>query len=148
MKNEIVCKSCGIQNPFYQLNCINCKAYLRERVYNLDLWKILEFLIESPIKGFTKIIHSEQKNFILFVIILVSLKFLINTIFFYLLRPENKLIYWYFFRNYLIILLAITIITLIFTFIIKFSNQLSKNFTRAKDIFSILTYFGETKTLR
>ena len=140
MKNIIVCKNCKTSNPFHQLTCLNCKGYLRERVYNLDLWKLLEQLIESPIKGFTKIIHSEQKNFIIFIIVLVSIKFFINTIFFFLINAQNNLSSLNGIRNYFIILASVTLIILIFTILIKITNRLLNNITRVKDIFSILSY--------
>ena len=140
MKNIIVCKNCKTSNPFHQLTCLNCKGYLRERVYNLDLWKLLEQLIESPIKGFTKIIHSEQKNFIIFIIVLVSIKFFINTIFFFLINAQNNLSSLNGIRNYFIILTSVTLIILIFTILIKITNRLLNNITRIKDIFSILSY--------
>lgn len=140
MNNQIVCRSCQASNPFHQLTCLNCKTYLRERVYNLDLWNLLEQLIESPIKGFTKIIHSEQKNFIVFIIFLASIKFFINTVFFFLLSTQNNLFSLNGIRNYLIVLTSITLIILIFTILIKITNRLLNNITRAKDIFSILSY--------
>ena len=140
MKNIIVCKNCKTSNPFHQLTCLNCKGYLRERVYNLDLWMLLEQLIESPIKGFTKIIHSEQKNFIIFIIVLVSIKFFINTIFFFLINAQNNLSSLNGIRNYCIILTSVTLIILIFTILIKITNRLLNNITRVKDIFSILSY--------
>lgn len=140
MKNEIVCKNCQTSNPFHELTCRNCKSYLRDRVYNLDFWKLLEQLIESPINGFTKIIHSEQKNFIVFIILLVSIKFFINTIFFFLTNPQNNLSSANSVRNYLIVLLSTALITSIISLLIKFTNQILSNVTRTKDILSILSY--------
>jgi hypothetical protein len=140
MNNKIVCKNCQTSNPFHQLTCLNCKEYLRERVYNLDLWNLLEQLIESPIKGFTKIIHSEQKNFIVFIVILASIKFFINTIFFFLINSRNNLFSFNGIRNYFIVLISITLIISLFTILIKITNRLLNNITRAKDIFSILSY--------
>ena len=140
MNNEIVCRNCQTSNPFHQLTCLNCKEYLRERVYNLDLWNLLEQLIESPIKSFTKIIHSEQKNFIVFIIFLAAIKFFINTVFFFLLSTQNNLFSLNGIRNYLIVLTSITLIILIFTILTKITNRLLNNITRTKDIFSILSY--------
>jgi len=140
MKNEIVCKSCQTSNPFHELTCHNCKSYLRERIYNLDLWKLLEQLIESPTNGFTKIIHSEQKNFIIFIIFLSSIKFFINTIFFFLSNSRNHSFLANGIRNYFILLLSISLIIIFFSLIIHFTNKISRNVTRTKDIFSILSY--------
>lgn len=140
MKNEIICKNCQSTNPFHQLTCLNCKAYLRERVYNLDLWKLLENLIESPVAGFKKIIYSEQKNFILFIIIISSIKFFINTLFFSLIDPQNILLAANSIRNYLIVLALSVVIILISSLIIRATNQIFGNVTRNKDIISILSY--------
>ncbi|HEY4755088.1 MAG TPA: hypothetical protein VIH28_03425 [Ignavibacteriaceae bacterium] len=140
MKNGIICKNCQTSNPFHELTCRNCKSYLRERVYNLDLWKLLEQLIESPLNGFTKIIHSEQKNFIVFIILLASIKFFINTIFFFLTIPQHNLFSVNSIRNYLIVLLSVALIISIFSLVIKFINQISSNVTRSKDILAILSY--------
>ena len=140
MKNEIVCKSCNTENPFYELTCQNCKSYLRERVYNIDLWKLLEDLVASPTKAFTKIIHSEQKNFILFIIVLGAIKFLINSVILFIANKENVLGSQSILRNYFVILLAVSFILLFFTYKIKFSNKFLGNLTRSKDIFAILSY--------
>lgn len=138
--NNIICKNCGTANPFHQLTCVSCRAYLRERVYNLDLWQLLENIIESPIKGFTKIIHSEQKNFIIFILILFSLKFFINTVFFFLLNAKSDFFSINGIRNYLIVLATVCLIMIVFTFLIKLTNRFLLNISRAKDIFSILSY--------
>lgn len=140
MKNEIVCKNCQTLNPFNELTCRNCKSYLRERVYNLDLWKLLEQLIESPKNGFTKIIYSEQKNFIVFIILIASFKFYLNTIFFFLTNPLTNLSSANIIRNYLIVLLSVVVIISLFSLLIKITNQISGLVTRVKDIFSILSY--------
>lgn len=140
MKNEIVCKNCQTLNPFHELTCRNCKSYLRERVYNLDLWKLLEQLIESPKNGFTKIIYSEQKNFIVFIILITSFKFYLNTIFFFLTNPLINLSSANIIRNYLIVLLSVVVIISLFSLLIKITNQISGLVTRVKDIFSILSY--------
>lgn len=140
MKNETVCKNCQTLNPFHELTCRNCKSYLRERVYNLDLWKLLEQLIESPKNGFTKIIYSEQKNFIVFIILITSFKFYLNTIFFFLTNPLTNLSSANIIRNYLIVLLSVVVIISLFSLLIKITNQISGLVTRVKDIFSILSY--------
>lgn len=140
MKNVVVCKSCGHSNPFHQLTCLNCKSYLRERVYNIDLWKTLEHLIESPVKAFTRIIHSEQKNFVVFILLISAIKFFVNTIFFFLLESQNQLTNIKIVRNYLIGLSAAIILLMIFVYLIYLTNRVSGNSARVKDIFSVLTY--------
>lgn len=140
MKNEVICKSCGAANPFHQLVCLNCKTYLRERVYNLDLWKILGNLIESPTNAFSKIIYSEQKNFIIFIIILASLKFYLNTFFFFLANPSNNLIASHFSKNYPIILGVTIIVIFVFSLIVKLTLNIFGNKCRLKDVNSLLIF--------
>lgn len=77
MKNVLVCKSCSTENAFYSQTCVKCKSYLREKIYNIDLWNLFSLLIESPTKAFTIIIFSEHKNFITFLYFFISLKSLI-----------------------------------------------------------------------
>lgn len=140
MKNVIVCKVCQSENPIYQVTCENCKTYLRDRIYNLDLWQTIGTLIESPIKGFTRIIQAEHKNFIIFILLLSSLKFYINTIFFFLINPNNFIQSFNVIRNYTIILIATLMIIILFTYLIKSAAKLQNMITRAKDISSILIY--------
>lgn len=140
MKNEVICKTCHTTNPFYQLNCKNCKEYLRERVYNLDFWQLLENLIDSPIKAFTKIIFSEQKNFINFIVLLVSIKFFINSIFFFLAGIQNRLVSFHLIRNYLIVLSVTVLSMLFFSILIKIIQQVHNSISRFKDSYAVLSY--------
>lgn len=140
MKKEIVCKNCNAPNPFHQLTCLRCNSYLRERIHNIDFWTTLEYLIESPVKAFTRIIYSEQKNFVVFILLFVSIKYFINTIFFYLVNPENQILTSNILGNYIIVLSSLSMTILTFSFLIKISNRFYNNKTRIKDIFSILSY--------
>jgi len=78
MKNSVVCPNCKTQNPFYNSICFNCRYYIREKIINLDLFSLIASLIESPTKAFRTIIFSEHKNFTLFILLLVCIKYLIN----------------------------------------------------------------------
>lgn len=80
MKNTIECPKCHTLNPQYRYVCLNCKTYIRERVFNIDFWKIFWKTFESPIKSFNEIIHSEHKNYLLFILFLVSFKLSINSL--------------------------------------------------------------------
>lgn len=140
MNNSSVCKQCGSENPFYELTCRNCKTYLRERVYNIDLWKVIGFLIESPKEAFTLIIFAEHKNFTSFIILLVTGKLLINLMFLSLVTHNdepsfNNLIFTYF------ILLGILIaLVILFSLLFKIVNKFFGITTRIKDGIAILTY--------
>ncbi len=74
MKKVQICPNCNTENPFYALNCTNCKAFLRSKIANIDLWSTLWKLFESPIKTAETIIHSEHKNFVSIVLLLTGLK--------------------------------------------------------------------------
>ncbi len=79
MKNTILCKNCNYENPFYALICANCKAFIRSKIPNIDLWYTLIKVIESPILAFRNIIHADHKNFVVPIIILATLKISINS---------------------------------------------------------------------
>ncbi len=139
MKNFVVCKNCNSENPFYGLICLNCKSYLRERVYNIDLWHTISLLIESPSKAFKLIINSEHKNFLVFLLLLVSGKVLLNGIFlkiFFLKGAEFP----NYFLDYLLVLSFFAIILLLFSALLKIITEKSGIQTRYADNFSILTY--------
>ncbi len=140
MKNEVICGSCQTANPFHQLACQNCKNYLRERIYNLDLWQLLGRLIEKPKNAFTKIIFSEQKNFVFSLILILSVKVFINIILFSAANQKGSLIFMNFLWNYLIVLSIIILLIVSFAFLIKVCNHWFHNKTRAKDIFAVLSY--------
>ncbi len=140
MKNVIVCKNCGTENPFYGLICTDCKSYIRDRIYNVDLWKVLGLLIEDPRKGFQLIIQSEHKNFIFFILIFAGIKFFIDSIYFTHLSIKLEPDLEHFVRNYLIVLTGISILPLIFGIIMKTIDRLYGIATRILDNFSILVY--------
>ena len=75
MKNVLVCKNCGTENPFYSMNCTKCDSYLRTRVSNIDLWQTAWQEFESPITAGEKIIHSDHKNFVIWLLILIGIKY-------------------------------------------------------------------------
>lgn len=76
-KNEIICNNCGSRNPEYEYKCSNCKAFLRDRIVNIDLGETLVRIIDSPAETFRKIKFSEHKNYILFLLFFLSIRFLI-----------------------------------------------------------------------
>lgn len=80
MKNAIVCQNCNSENPNYIAICKTCKSYLRERVVNIDLWNIIWKIIETPRQAFTKIIYAEHKNFIIFLALVISIKYFIYSL--------------------------------------------------------------------
>jgi hypothetical protein len=140
MKNSVVCVNCKTENPIYKSICDNCKSYIRGRVYNIDLGNVLSKLIESPTSGFKTIIFSEHKNFITFLIFLSVLKFEIDSIFISLFLNQHIVPQGNFFGGYIALLIIITVVVLLFSFVV---NAVNKNFgyvTRTKDYFSVYAY--------
>ncbi|MHB8581405.1 MAG: hypothetical protein ACYDA4_16290 [Ignavibacteriaceae bacterium] len=140
MKNSVTCKQCGSENPFYNLTCGSCKTYLRERVYNIDLWNVMGLLVENPKEAFTKIIFSEHKNFISFIILLVTGKLLIDLMFLSLVTHKEEPSFGNLLYVYLIILAALMALLLLFSVLSKIINGMFGLKTRVKDEFAILTY--------
>lgn len=138
--NKIFCKNCSHDNPLYDYKCENCKSYLRERVFNIDLWNITGQLIENPLAAFKQIIFSENKTFIIFLTLLIALKTLIITRFFSIPKigadgASTSLIVVY------LILLSLTIIILsadTLAHYILFKKRNKK--LRFKDIYSTTVY--------
>lgn len=140
MKNTITCENCRSENPHYALNCKSCKAYLRTRIVNIDLWQFIGKLIESPVKGFTNIIYSEHKNFVLMLLVLAGLKYFLNAIIFSQTININygttdNLAY-----NYLISEGYLIAIVVLFSLIVTLMNKSLGLLTRFKDNFAILVY--------
>ncbi len=140
MKNITVCKNCGSENPFYALICSNCKAYLRTRVPNIDLWFTIGKLIESPAEAVKNIIYAEHKNFTLFLLILSAIKLTINSFIIYnalklkSIQNDNILSVCLFTSAFFIVTFIVII------FLIYLNNILFHIKNRFKDNFSIYTY--------
>lgn len=79
-KNRIKCPNCGAENEYYKDICTSCKSYIRARVVNIDLWKSIWYIVESPLKVFKEIIFAEHKNYIVFLIIVMGIKFFLNSL--------------------------------------------------------------------
>jgi hypothetical protein len=139
MKNSIVCKNCKSENPLSGLICNNCKSYLRERVYNIDLWKTLSQLIEKPTTGFKTIIFSEHKNFVILIILFVSGKFFIDGMFFNIIYHRDNSSFSNVTFNYLVTAILISFLISLFAVIIKAAIRAGIA-TRFTDNFSIIAY--------
>jgi hypothetical protein len=73
----IKCTVCLAENDDFSMTCFKCKAFLQDRVPNLNLFETGWQVIESPSKAFRKIALAEHKNYVLFLFSLlgVSLAF-------------------------------------------------------------------------
>jgi hypothetical protein len=140
MKNSVTCPNCNSENPFYNSVCSSCKFYIRDRIYNIDLWSVISSLIESPAKAFRSIIFSEHKNFIFFILFFVSVKYLINARFIAMISVgefQSTIGLQY---SYLIVLGIITIYYLLFSYVYKLFGKLNEIQIRFKDTFSLIIY--------
>ena len=140
MKNSVTCPNCNSENPFYNSVCSGCKFYLRDKIYNIDLWTVISSLIENPTKAFRTIIFSEHKNFILFILFFVTIKYLINARFIAMITVgefQSTIGLQY---SYLIVLGIIVIYFLLFSFVYKLSGNLSEINIRFKDTSALIIY--------
>ena len=140
MQNTISCKNCHMENPIYGMICKNCKAYLREKIFNIDLWPTLGLLVENPRKGFNLIIKAEHKNFIFFISFFAAFKFLIDSMFISLAESKQEPVFGNFIKNYFIEAGTLFLIVFLFSLIFKLVTNNFGVSTRIKDNFSILVY--------
>ncbi|MEG8947381.1 hypothetical protein [Rosettibacter firmus] len=138
MKNVILCSNCNYENPFYALICKNCKAFLRTKIPNIDLWITIGKLIESPKLAFENIIHAEHKNYLLTLIFLSVTKISIN------LFTLNNIINFCessaYLKDILFISLYAIMLFIIMTTLITLSNNFFKLKNRFKDNIAIYTF--------
>ena len=138
-KNDIICNNCGSRNPEYEFKCGNCKAFLRDRIVNIDLGETLIRIIDSPTETFRKIKFSEHKNYIFFLLFFLSIRFLIISRFISVpfVYETIKL------NTFLLILISFGITIILFLFL---SFLLQKIFlllsirARFKDILAVIIY--------
>ncbi|KAB2846111.1 MAG: DUF1282 domain-containing protein, partial [Melioribacteraceae bacterium] len=140
MKNILVCKNCETKNPFYQLNCKNCKAYLRDRIINIDFWSTLWKIIESPVAAFTNIVHSEHKNFVIVLTFLLSIKFFINSLIFTNALNSNINTLNYLLINFGLSLGYTIVIVHLFALAVTLLNNFLGNQNRYSDNITIYVY--------
>jgi len=140
MKNVVVCKNCNSENPFYELICRNCRSFLREKVFNIDLWKTISQLIESPSAAFRNIIFSEHKNYLPLLLFLISGKLFLNGIFLLIFFYEWNARLTGIISSYLIILVLIIVLFFFFVWLFGGVSKIFGITTRFKDNLSILIY--------
>ncbi len=137
---QITCKKCSTVNPLYTSICINCKSYLRERVVNIDLWKMIGLLIEYPQNAFRQIIYAEKKNFIIFILLFIGLKNLIIARFLSVPWLGKDGVTTSFILSYLLMLTFTVLIFSGFTLLQKIYYDKLKIQLRFKDIFAVNIY--------
>lgn len=138
--NKLYCSNCGRENPLYKLNCVNCKSFLREKVVNINLWETIYKLLESPTEAFKQIIFSEHKNYVIFLTILIAVKFFFHSIFANNLvfgedsLPENIFIL------LPVIFFEFTLTIIVISLILKFLSNYLRIETRFKDWYTVIIY--------
>lgn len=140
MKNVVVCSHCGKENDYYNLNCTECKAYIRGHVYNIDMWHTFSRLTESPSEAFKDIVFSDHKNFVIPLVLVMAFKFLFNILFFapYVSKPKD--VYAGFISNYIFTAIALFALLCVLSFLLKFAVKLLGGNGRIKDYFAILVF--------
>ena len=140
MKNSVTCPNCNTENPFYNSTCSKCRNYLRDKIHNLDLWSIISLLIESPSKAFKKIVFAEHKNFIVFILLFVSIKYLINTRFVSMISLGSFKTTVELFYSYLLVAGVIFIFILFFSFLFLKAGTSLNISLRYKDTLALIIY--------
>jgi len=140
MKNVIVCSSCSTANPSFEYICKNCNSFIRSRVYNINLWKTTGLLVESPKIAFTEIVFSEHKNFVVFILLLVAAKLLIDIRFISLLTVGDYHVTTSLLFSYLIVVGVLSLILLFYSFLVKFVLHSYNIETRFRDNLAVLIY--------
>ena len=140
MKNSVTCPNCNSENPFYNSVCSRCKYYLRDRIYNLDLWAMVNSLIESPSKAFRTIIFSEHKNFIFFIIFFAAIKYLINARFIAMMSKGDFQSTIGLEYSYLIVIGITIIFFILFSLVHRLSGKLNEINMRFKDTLALILY--------
>ncbi|MCF8240243.1 MAG: hypothetical protein K9J16_02575 [Melioribacteraceae bacterium] len=140
MRNSQTCENCKTENHFYQLTCTNCGSYLRSRVVNIDLWRGIWRIFDSPSQTFTEIIYAEHKNFVIFLTIIFSLSFFAQSILLKHALNINSASSNYLLINLLISAAAFALYLVLFSLLLKLLTKLFKVQTRFKDNFSIFLF--------
>ncbi|KUG25619.1 hypothetical protein ASZ90_004550 [hydrocarbon metagenome] len=140
MKNVQLCPNCNAENPIYKYSCTQCKAFLRTRIVNIDLWHTISSLLESPVIAFRKIIEAEHKNYIIFLNSIIGIKLFLLTIILNSFREMNSVRTDYFFTNLFIVIGVSYILLVIAAYCVTKLNQLFGLENRFRDNYSILVY--------
>ena len=140
MKNVMICKSCGFENPYYEVICLNCHSFLRDRIFNIDLWKTVEQLIETPVKAFRRIIQSEHKNFISLIFIFAAFKLFISSIFISLALFKNEQALNLFSTRFLLFVGGILSLLFVLSLLLLLVLKVGGIKTRFKDLFALFTF--------
>lgn len=140
MQNYSECPNCKTKNPFYQLVCKNCKAYVREKVFNIDFWNTFWHMFDSPIKFLQNVVFADHKNFLLFTLLLLSFKYTVNTFLLTnIFKPKLNLTSDVL-NNMFYLILSFIVIFIFYSVILKYVLKIFKVETRVKDNLAVLVF--------
>ncbi|MFC2103547.1 hypothetical protein ACFLSS_03865 [Bacteroidota bacterium] len=140
MKNSITCPSCSHQNSFYAYTCKNCRSFLRDKIFNIDLWDVIGTLVETPGKAFKQIIFADHKNFIFFIWVFIAAKMLVNIRFVSLLSIGEIITTTSVYVSYIIVFSVFIIYIHLFSFSSKLINNALNIDTRFRDTLAIISF--------
>ncbi len=132
----MICPKCKTENEIYRAICRSCGFSLRDKVANLNLWEIFLKLVYNPSNAIKQIIWSEQKNYIIPILFLVSVKIYIEYVIIGNVVFNEKISFSFDKAFYSLLIFPTTIFIL--SFLLKKSG-FGKN-TRWKDNFSLLIF--------
>ncbi len=135
-----ICPNCGKEVPAYEYKCPYCGSFLRERVFNIDLWDTIWKLFYSPVEAFRKIVFAEHKNYTIIFSILFGIKFFLTVdlaTLLFKLRGGNlpDLL-----KDLLIFSLLFVLTLILFSLFFKIAAKIFKEDLRFKDFYSILIF--------
>ena len=84
----IKCTVCLAENDEFATTCTSCKAFLQDRIPNLDLFDTGWTVLESPRKAFRRITLAEHKNYVFFLFTLFGISLSFTA--FWILRLGNR----------------------------------------------------------
>jgi len=140
MKNKITCENCNFESDFYNLNCENCGALLRDKFPNIDLFSTIWSLIETPKNALKKVIYAEHKNYLSFLTVLLILKLIFTSFFLQSLFIEPINYQNYLSLNYGIGFVSFIILILLYPLLLKLVLKNNSIETRYKDNLALLVY--------
>ena len=140
MKNVQVCKSCGAENPFYVSTCEKCNFIIRDKIVNIDLWREIAQLLESPVNAFGKIVQSEHKNFVVSILLFTVVKLAIDSTFLSMLRSKGGYADFNIFSNIIFAVGFLIALLFLYSILIKAITKTSGAKTRLKDNLAVLSY--------
>lgn len=137
--HTLICDNCQHENPLFKSTCTNCSHYLRATEVNIDLWKTTWNLFENPTLTIKNIIFAEHKNFVIFLLILFSIKINLINIILNSAFLNNSLISFNI-SNLLFGTIVVLLVTLLLIKIITIVFNARQKRTRYKDNLALSVY--------